>query len=175
MGCDGCAQGSYEDLDHCVNQPSNASCPGLTDVTGCTCNAGYTGDGTATCTGCAQGSYEDSDSCVSQPVNASCPGLTDVTGCTCNAGYTGDVTAFCVAISCREDFYVRDHICTECPGSTSNEAGDQAPGPNTVCTGNLITSVDVQMLLTGLTQFTTVEESAVVDVVTKILTDHNFV
>ena len=47
-----CAAGTYDDgSDTCATQPSDASCPGATDITGCTCDTGFTGDGTATCTG----------------------------------------------------------------------------------------------------------------------------
>ena len=48
----GCAAGTYDDgSETCATQPSDASCPGSTGIASCTCNTGFTGDGTATCTG----------------------------------------------------------------------------------------------------------------------------
>ena len=37
--------------DACHAQPADGSCPGATDISGCSCNVGYVGDGTTTCTG----------------------------------------------------------------------------------------------------------------------------
>ncbi len=120
-----CAPGYQQDpsgacvsIDPCATGnggcDANATCDGSTGSPVCTCNSGYTGDGT-TCTKvdpCTQ----NNGGC---DANATCDSSSGSAVCTCDAGYTGDGTT-CALPSCGDGILDTGEACDD----GNNRAGD---------------------------------------------------
>ena len=145
VGCRECTTAKYSPAaaSVCLDCPSNSNSPNGTGVvTGCTCNAGFSGNDGGTCTACAAGKYKiapGESPCVDCPAHTynpqvsstsnvsclGCPfGTTSRAGsprrgsCKCAAGYYGDL---------QNDLACGGDCCSECPAGTYR---DQIGGVN---------------------------------------------
>ena len=154
--CINCVGGKYHYEtavvgDQCFDCPVNTDtvADATDDITGCTCNMGYTGPDGKACIACPAGSYKDvtgsaactlcgvnafstvvsatlSSTCQACDSNAQSPaGSNEAVACTCNAGYTGPDGGTCT--QCTAGTYKPTkgpYSCISCqPGKYSTALG----------------------------------------------------
>lgn len=140
--CTKCPAGTFSaavgtmKIETCTACPANTnSNMGVTLITDCSCNRGYTGPGSTLCTACPAGQYKDtqgpaacsfcsrtmysttiaaitSATCSLCPANTDAPvGSGKLSSCICNSGYTGS----------------DGMTCNACPAGTFKPANGSAP------------------------------------------------
>jgi hypothetical protein len=108
-GCDACTAGKYESSNVCLDCPANTDSTSGSVLSGCLCDAGYTGPNGGTCNQCAAGKFKTTTG------SAAC---TD-----CQAGYESNPAHFTNCLICPHGEYEdASEYCVSCPANTYTSA-----------------------------------------------------
>lgn len=107
-----CGPGTYYSGTACVNCPSDSSSPQeSTDISACTCNAGFTGPDGGTCSACSEDTYKDvtgNSACTPCPSGQTTSGNTGSTAaseCAAASNFPPGVSCIVTGYYTNQDWY----------------------------------------------------------------------